>query len=177
MKDTDMLDDSMRCFLGGVHVVVVDDSDDEREMLAFVFARYGAKVTALASANEALSAVRAAKPDVLVSDIELEDGNGYTLVRELRTLPPAEGGDTPAVALTGWGSESDREAAIDAGFHVHMVKPVPVEALVTVVAALSGVRTSSAPAGTNGERTSIAGSRHTGEGMYASASSSQEPRG
>ena len=130
--------------LDGVHVLVADDCEDEREMLEFVFGLHGATVTAHASATATLSAVRDAKPDVLVSDIGLVGIDGYDLVRELRSWPADQGGETPAIALTGWSSESDRAEAIAAGFHVHIVKPVAVEALVAVVAALAMSRSAGA---------------------------------
>ena len=126
--------------LDGIHVLVADNSEAEREMLVHVLGLYGARVSATGSARSALHAIRATKPDVLVSDISLDDCDGYCLVRELRALPAAAGGETPAVAVTGWATESDRAAALEAGFHVHLVKPVALEALVTIVATLARTR-------------------------------------
>lgn len=136
-KDVDPPSKPEPARLDGVHVVVVDDSTDEREMLTFIFEKLGATVTTAPSADEALSAIRAVRADVLVSDIGLADRDGYSLVRELRTWPSADGGETPAVALTGWCGEGYRTAAIDAGFQAHLAKPVPVDTLVAVVAALA----------------------------------------
>lgn len=125
--------------LAGVHVLVVDNDADEREMLAFVFNMHGARVTAVGSAAEALAAARNGRPDVLVSDVLLPERDGYSLVRELRTWPPPEGGRIPAVAVTGCCQEGDRTEAIDAGFQVHLGKPVPLETLLEVVAKLARV--------------------------------------
>jgi CheY-like chemotaxis protein len=74
----------------------------------------------------------------LVSDIGMPEEDGYALVRQLRRLPPSEGGDTPAVALTAFARTEDRRLALLAGFQMHIVKPADAAELVTVVASLAG---------------------------------------
>jgi CheY-like chemotaxis protein len=124
--------------LEGVDVLVVDDSPDELELFALILPQWGASVRTMTSADEALAAVRASRPSVLVSDIALGPGrDGYQLIRELRSWPAELGGDLPAVAVTGWCRACDSAAAIDAGFQVHLSKPVPIETLVAVIASLA----------------------------------------
>ena len=79
--------------LHGMHILVVDDEADMREFLAFLLEEYGARVTVVASASEALAALEQIEPDLLLSDIGMPDVDGYMLMRQIRTLPPAQGGE------------------------------------------------------------------------------------
>jgi PAS domain S-box-containing protein len=123
--------------LGGVRVLVVDDHEDAREMLRAVLERCGATVVVAASAVEALARVTGEKPDVVLSDVEMPEQNGYDLLRQLRSLPAASGGQTPAVALTAYSSAHDRVKLLQAGFQMHVPKPVQPAELATVVASLA----------------------------------------
>jgi CheY-like chemotaxis protein len=75
---------------------------------------------------------------VLVSDIAMSGRDGYDLIRALRELPPERGGETPAIALTAYAREEDRIRALNAGFQVHLAKPVEPGALTAAVAHLAG---------------------------------------
>ena len=77
-------------------------------------------------------------PDVLISDIGMPDEDGYEFIRKLRRLPPEKGGQTPAIALTGYASRKDRERALAAGYHQHMAKPVEQVDMIAAIAALVG---------------------------------------
>jgi CheY-like chemotaxis protein len=123
--------------LDGVHVLVVDDSDDEREMLAFVLGASGARVTAVASAAAALATIRREPPDALVSDISLPEMDGHGFIRRLRASDPEDGGRIPAVALSGWGGFDEGTQSIDSGFQAYLSKPVEIDTLVAVVAGLA----------------------------------------
>jgi len=123
--------------LGGVRVLVVDDREDARDLLKHVLERCGATVVVAASAGEALTIVPREKPDVLLSDVEMPEESGYELLRRLRSLPAAEGGQTPAVALTAYASAQDRVKLLRAGFQMHVPKPVQPAELATVVASLA----------------------------------------
>jgi PAS domain S-box-containing protein len=123
--------------LGGVRVLVVDDREDARDLLKYVLERCGATVVVAASAAEALVIVPRDKPDVLLSDVEMPEQSGYDLLRRLRSLPAAEGGQTPAVALTAYASAHDRVQLLRAGFQMHVPKPVQPAELATVVASLA----------------------------------------
>jgi signal transduction histidine kinase/ActR/RegA family two-component response regulator len=122
--------------LDGLSVVVCDDDDDAREMVCTVLEHAGARVEATASADAALDAVRSRHPSVLVSDIGMPREDGYGLVRRMRSLSAAEGGQTPALALTAYATKGDVARAIEAGFQDHVSKPVDPDKLVTTLAAL-----------------------------------------
>jgi CheY-like chemotaxis protein len=98
-------------------------------------------VTLTSSAAEAVAAFDARPPDVLVSDIEMPLEDGYGLIRRIRARSPANGGDTPAAALTAYASAADRMKVLGAGFNIHVAKPVQPTELAIVVASLAGRRT------------------------------------
>jgi PAS domain S-box-containing protein len=123
--------------LNGVAVLVVEDEAETRDLVATVLTACGARVTTAASADEALRAVGRARPDVVVSDIGMPNGDGYELIRRLRSLDPAQGGATPAAALTAAAATSDRRRALEAGFEVHVAKPFEPAHLARVVATLA----------------------------------------
>ena len=124
--------------LEGLRVLVVDDEADARESLTAVLEQCGAVVTAVASAREALGALAHQRPDILVSDIGMPEEDGYSLIEKVRVLDARHGGRIPAVALTAYAAPEDRRRALDAGYELHMPKPVTPEELVTAVANLSG---------------------------------------
>jgi len=124
--------------LDGVHVLLVEDDDDSRKLLGTILKRYGARVTATKSAAEALSVFESEVPDLLVSDIGMPDQDGYELIQKLRALPVEKGGQTPAIALTGYASRKDRERALAAGYHQHIAKPIEQSEMITAIAALVG---------------------------------------
>ncbi|MBF2006888.1 MAG: PAS domain S-box protein [Chlorogloeopsis fritschii C42_A2020_084] len=122
--------------LSGVRVLVVDDEADTRDFITTVLQESQAEVQAVSSVREALAAIECYKPDVLVSDIGMPEEDGYSLIRHLRSQPPEKGGKIPAAALTAYARAEDRRQAIQAGFQLHMPKPVDPSELVTVVASL-----------------------------------------
>ena len=123
--------------LAGLRVLVVDDSEDAREALSVLLGQYGARVTAVGSADEALSALQRDRPDVLLSDIAMPDQDGYTLIRKVRALDGARGGAVPAAALTAYATAEDRLRALRAGYQDHLPKPVDPAVLVHTVASLA----------------------------------------
>ena len=126
--------------LDGVKVLLVDGHPVVREAIAGLLERFGAKVTAVPGATETFEAFVREVPDVLLSNIGMAGEDGYALIRKVRALPPDRGGLTPAVALTGWSTAADRARALQAGFHVHVAKPVDAWRLVTIVTALAAKR-------------------------------------
>ena len=122
--------------LAGVNVLLVDDEADARDLFRTVLEQSGARVTAVASGAEAFSSFTASPPDVVVSDIEMPDENGYDLIRRLRDLPPERGGRIPAAALTAYARTEDRMRALRAGYQLHVSKPVQPAELVAVIASL-----------------------------------------
>jgi PAS domain S-box-containing protein len=111
--------------LTGIKVLLVDDSEDGREMLEFALRSYGAKVVTAASGEAGLSTLKAGTfvPDVIVSDIGMPGGDGYTFIRRVRELS-SECRRTPAIALTAYAEPEDRIRALAAGYRLHLPKPV-----------------------------------------------------
>jgi two-component system, chemotaxis family, CheB/CheR fusion protein len=126
--------------LVGVRVLVVDDEADVRYLLMTVLEHYGVTVTVVASAQEAIASLTTNPKnyDVLLSDIGMPGEDGYTLIRQIRTMSAEAGGQIPAAALTGFGRKVDHDTAIAAGFQWHLAKPVKQDQLLSVVAALAG---------------------------------------
>jgi CheY-like chemotaxis protein len=119
--------------LEGLQVLVVDDDADTLRLMTMALTRQHAKVTSVASAGEALKAVKANKPDVLISDIAMPDEDGYGLIRKIRALDN-ELQSIPAVAITAYAKEEDRNRALASGFQAYLAKPVELKELVSVIA-------------------------------------------
>ena len=123
--------------LRGIKVLVVDDDEDAREMLEAALNSYGAEVITAAGALKALDALASEKIDVLVSDINMPEVDGYELIRRVRAMKPEQGGRIPAVALTAYARAEDRMRALKSGYQTHMPKPVEPAELEVVVATLA----------------------------------------
>ncbi|HEV7904254.1 MAG TPA: ATP-binding protein [Pyrinomonadaceae bacterium] len=123
--------------LTGLRVLIVDDEPDTRALLRKVLEGCGSEVTTAGSSAEALAAFVESKPDVLISDIGMPEEDGYELIGKLRTLE-AGAGRIPAIALTAYARVEDRVRALNAGFQVHVPKPIEPAELVAVVASLTG---------------------------------------
>lgn len=124
--------------LRGVRVLLVEDDDDARDLLQRVLENAGAQVFAVGSGPEAMAALREHHPQVLLSDIGMPQMDGYELIRQIRRLPPQEGGTIPAAALTAFARMEDRRRAVMAGYQIHVSKPVEAAELTSVVAQLAG---------------------------------------
>jgi PAS domain S-box-containing protein len=122
--------------LVGIQVLVVDDDADSRDFIAFLLEQDGAFVVAVSSAFEALQTLAELKPDVLVSDISMPEMDGYMLIRQVRTLTPKQGGQILAIALTAFARNDDQQEALEAGFQMHLPKPVNPEELIAAIAQL-----------------------------------------
>lgn len=126
--------------LQGIRVLVVDDDADGREMVAALLERCGAEARVAASANEAVGIIERDAPDVLLADIEMPGEDGYSLLRRVRALPQEKAAKLPVAALTAYASSQDRLKALEAGFDMHLAKPVQPSELVQAVANLAGPR-------------------------------------
>jgi signal transduction histidine kinase/ActR/RegA family two-component response regulator len=126
--------------LTGLSILVVDDEVDARTVLTETLRLEGADVTAADSARSALDHLRARDThfDALVTDIGMPEEDGYSLVRRLRKL--TDGERVVAIALTGYAARCDVEAAIDAGFDLHVPKPVDFDSLVPIIRRLVSTR-------------------------------------
>jgi CheY-like chemotaxis protein len=119
-----------------VRILVVDDDADARTFITFLLEQYGATVNAVTSANEALTALSQFQPNVLLSDIGMPLTDGYMLLQQIRTLPPEQGGQVPAIALTAYAGDINYQQAIAAGFQEHLSKPVEADTLVATIVRL-----------------------------------------
>ncbi len=122
--------------LQGVKVLVVDDEVDTRDLIVSILEEYGASVYAVASASDALNAFALQKPDILLSDIGMPETDGYMLIRQIRSLPPLQGGDIQAIALTAYAGEINQQQILQAGFQKHLTKPIEPVKLAMVIASL-----------------------------------------
>ncbi|MFN6484425.1 MULTISPECIES: ATP-binding protein [unclassified Nostoc] len=123
--------------LDSLQILVVDDNADTRELVTFILKQSGAQVTAVSSVSEALETLVRLKPDVIVSDIGMPDEDGYSLIRQVRMQETEQKEKIPAVALTAFARDEERSLALQAGFQVHVSKPIEPEELVRVVANLT----------------------------------------
>ena len=126
----------------GLQILLVDDEPDTRELLVFVLEQYEAEVKEAASVREALEVLKEFVPDVLVSDIGMPGLDGYTLIRQVRAMPEAPLSEIPAIALTAYASDLDRDRALEAGFQMHLSKPVGADELVKAMASLTKMKSS-----------------------------------
>jgi CheY-like chemotaxis protein len=124
--------------LDGVSVLVVDDDEESRAVVAAHLENHNATVRTAACASDALSLLQRQHFDVLLADIAMPGEDGYSLLRKLRALDRSPARTVPAAALTAFARDEDRRAALDAGFQMHLSKPIDGTSLVSAVAALSG---------------------------------------
>jgi two-component system CheB/CheR fusion protein len=129
--------------LGGTLVLVVDDEVDARDALVGLLERYGARVSSAASVAEAMVSLRAGLPDVLISDLGMPGEDGYELMRRVRLLPSDAGGLLPCIAVSAYATDEHRKKVLQSGFQRHLEKPVAPAELVTEVAHLARVISSS----------------------------------
>jgi signal transduction histidine kinase/CheY-like chemotaxis protein len=124
--------------LDGLRVLLVDDEPEARQIISTVILRTGAEVKTCQSAHEALAKLAEWKPDVILSDIAMPEQDGYSFIRQVRSLPRDKGGDIPAAALTAYARDVDRRQALAAGYQMHIAKPIGASQLVTMIARLAG---------------------------------------
>ena len=119
--------------LNGISVLVVDDDPEARTLFTTILESAGATVTPAGSAAEALRAFARATYDVVVTDIEMPDVDGYGLLREATAIAHGRNQRLLAVAVTAYSRPEDQARSLKAGFHRHVQKPVDPAALVTIV--------------------------------------------
>jgi PAS domain S-box-containing protein len=123
--------------LDGLRILIVDDEPDTRDLLRQGLEYCGASVRVAGSAAEAVDAIVAEIPDILISDIGMPGIDGYDLIRQIRELPAEAGGKVAAVALTAYTRVEDRLQALRAGYDMHVPKPVELAELVAVAASVA----------------------------------------
>ena len=124
--------------LDDLRVLLVDDEADSRDLLNLILNSCGASVTTASSASEALKIISGEKFDVIISDIGMPEEDGFSLIKKIRELTDAEGGNVPAIALTAYARSEDRVQALRSGFQMHIAKPVEPSELVAAAANLAG---------------------------------------
>lgn len=119
-----------------IRVMVLDDEIDSLEMLKVALEQEGAQVATTSSGAKALRMLAEAQYDLLISDIGMPDMDGYTFMRNVRTLPPQHNREVPAIALTAYAGEINQRQALAAGFQTHLAKPVDPQQLLEAIATL-----------------------------------------
>jgi signal transduction histidine kinase/ActR/RegA family two-component response regulator len=124
--------------LDGVSVLVVDDDERSRRVVAAHLALHHAAVLTAASAAQAFDVLQHEHVDVLLSDIAMPGEDGYSLIRRVRALDSPAVASIPAAALTAFARKEDRQQALQAGFQLHLTKPIDAQTLISAVATLGG---------------------------------------
>lgn len=127
--------------LVGLRVLAVDNDSDARDLIKTILTQYGAVVETAGSTSQALTFFERPEewqPELLISDIEMPEADGYQLIRKLRELESSRGRRAPAIALTAYARTEDRLRSLSAGFDMHVTKPVEPMELLTIVASLTG---------------------------------------
>jgi signal transduction histidine kinase/ActR/RegA family two-component response regulator len=123
--------------LDGIRVLVVDDEQDSREVMAHTLEDCGASVSLAGNAREALAILEELEMDVLLADIAMPDQDGYSLIREIRGSAAGRIAAIPAAAVTAHARDEERRQALAAGFHMHLAKPFEPGQLTRTVQALA----------------------------------------
>jgi CheY-like chemotaxis protein len=122
--------------LDGLSVLLVDDDEECREVVAAQLQNSRAHVLTASSAAEAMDLLQRTQVDVLLADIGMPEEDGYQLIRRVRAFASGRTASIPAAAITAFARDEDRRAALAAGFQLHLPKPVDADSLVSAVASL-----------------------------------------
>lgn len=122
----------------GLHILIVDDNRDAADSLAMLLGLRGAVVRVAYGGPAALAVLDAFHPNLAILDLGMPGMDGHELARHIRALPQYR--RLPLVAMTGRGQMSDRQHSQDAGFDLHLVKPVAIDALDAMLSDLGGTR-------------------------------------
>jgi CheY-like chemotaxis protein len=126
-----------RAILSGRNVLLVEDDHSTRRAIATLFRNAGTHVCEAESAAAGFESFKVSRPDLVISDIGMPDEDGYALIRRIRKFETGNGHPAvPAVALTAFARDIDRQHALDAGFQQHIAKPVEPEQVLAVVSEL-----------------------------------------
>lgn len=121
--------------LAGLTIMVIEDEPETLELVSMVLENHGASVITAANAEAAIDLLASVKPDVVVSDLNLPGADGCEVVRRVRE---SHGATLPAIALSASSTLGDAKRALEAGFDVHVSKPVSSDELIEAVRAVSG---------------------------------------
>ena len=123
--------------LAGLRVMVIDDVTDCRDVVNLYLNQMGAKVEAVASANDALNIINNFRPELIISDIYMPEQDGYWLIEQLNRLNAKSNYKILTIALTAAAKEVDREQLLAAGYDGYLAKPFMFEDLNKLIAKLT----------------------------------------
>lgn len=123
--------------LQALRILVVDDDRDSRDMMIAALEAEGAEVVAVESVHSAFTALSNWQPDLLISDIRMPDSDGYSFLQTLRSQSLT----IPAIAVTAFAHEDDRQQALGAGYQFHLTKPIDLELLYSTIVELTQLST------------------------------------
>jgi len=123
--------------LTGLRVLVVDDDRVSLMAIAAMVESWGADLRSASSGSYALRLIREDPPDVILCDLYMPDMDGFDVMRRVRELPPAQGGRTPAIAITAHPSFDNRRDAVRAGYGAVCSKPFARDELVETILRLA----------------------------------------
>jgi CheY-like chemotaxis protein len=122
--------------LTNLTIVVVEDHDDARTYLGLFLDRLGANVVVARNGFEGIEAIKNNRPNLVVSDIDMPEMDGFELLREIRALGPDAGGNVPVIAMTAFVTSADRARILNAGFQACLPKPFTPDKLVNAILTL-----------------------------------------
>lgn len=114
----------------GLRILLVDDDPDIRECVGELLQCHGAEVTTASSGSEGFATFLRERPELVVSDLSMPDGDGFELIARIRARAPGDGGLTPAIAFS---ADEDDKTAIMAGYHAFIAKPFEPTVLLSVI--------------------------------------------
>ncbi|MEM8505738.1 MAG: PAS domain S-box protein [Cyanobacteria bacterium P01_D01_bin.1] len=117
--------------LKGVRALIVDDVVDSLNLLTLVLEQEGATVEAVVSASAGMAAFIKSTPDLIISDIGMPDVDGYAFLTQIRAMP--QGKHVPAIALTAYVGEIDKQRSIGCGYQQHVSKPIDPAELIPII--------------------------------------------
>lgn len=118
--------------LQGIQVLLVDDNTDTIQLFTLVLSNAGAEVIMASSIDIAIKLLKRYKPEILISDYTLQDGNGYTLIREIKRQEL----DIRAILVKGYDALEEHQKALQEGFKIYLSIPVNIDLLISAVASL-----------------------------------------
>jgi two-component system CheB/CheR fusion protein len=131
--------DWQKYHLEGLRILLVDDSANNRNVISQILISFGAEINVVNSAKKALEIFSQFKPDIIISDIEMPETDGYSLIKSIRQLEDQKGSPhIPAMALTAYANNVDINRSLAAGFQVHLAKPFDINYFVETISKLSG---------------------------------------
>ncbi len=116
--------------LNGVRMLIVEDDADSRELLAEFMVSLDAEVSTASSGQEGLALFAMERPAIVISDLWMPEGDGYEMIRRIRSLPSGQGGSTPAIAISA-AENSDK--ALQAGYQAFFAKPYDADAIADAI--------------------------------------------